>query len=67
MCEGTSLREHPLERGAEHLLAQIAPNITLGNLGSGVVLLENRGNVGTHAHTPRIKTSSCSELISDHP
>lgn len=51
MYEETSLQEHSLERRAEHLFAQIAPNIALENLGSGVILLEDRENTHTHTHT----------------
>lgn len=50
MYEETSLQKHSLERRAEHLFAQIAPNIALENLGWGVTLLENRENAHTLAH-----------------
>lgn len=50
MYEETSLQEHSLERRAEHLFAQIAPNIVLENLGWGVTLLENRENAHALTH-----------------
>lgn len=65
MYEETSLQEHSLERGAEHLFAQIAPNIALENLGWGVTLLENRENAHALAHR-ELKNGSCTELFSDH-
>lgn len=51
----------------EHLFAQIAPNIALENLGSGVMLLEDRENTRTHTYTQRIKKTvavvNCTQTI----
>jgi len=54
MYEESSLQEHSLERRVQHLLAPIAPNIVLENLGSGVILLGGQRK-HTHTHTYRLR------------